>query len=106
MRISKTKFCAGVQCLKRLYLLVHSPELGAQSDSADQAIIEQGREVGLLARTLFPGGVAVSSGGGLDKAIRATRELVANPAVPAIFEGTFVHQNVLVRVDILHRRRD
>jgi len=55
MRISKTKFCAGMQCLKRLYLLVHSPELGAQPDSADQAIIEQGREVGLLARTLFPG---------------------------------------------------
>jgi predicted RecB family nuclease len=106
MRISKTKFCAGVQCLKRLYLLVHSPELGAQPDSADQAIIEQGREVGLLARTLFPGGVAVSSDGRLDKAIRATRELVANPAVPAIFEGVFEHQNVLVKVDVLHRRRD
>ena len=60
MKISKSKFCAGVQCLKRLYLLVHSPELGAQPDSADQAIIEQGREVGLLARTLFPDGVAVT----------------------------------------------
>jgi predicted RecB family nuclease len=106
MRISKTKFCAGVQCLKRLYLLVHSPELGAQPDSADQAIIEQGREVGLLARTLFPGGVAVSSEGGLDKAIRATRELVANREVPAIFEGTFEHGGVLVRVDVLHRRKD
>jgi predicted RecB family nuclease len=106
MRISKTKFCAGVQCLKRLYLLVHSPKLGAQPDSADQAIIEQGREVGLLARTLFPDGVAVSSEGGLDKAIRATRELVANPDVPAIYEATFEHGGVHVRVDILHRRRD
>jgi predicted RecB family nuclease len=106
MRISKTKFCAGVQCLKRLYLLAHSPELGAQPDSADQAIIEQGREVGLLAHTLFPDGVAVSSEGGLDEAIRATRELIDNPEVPAIFEGTFEHGGVLVRVDILHRRRD
>jgi predicted RecB family nuclease len=106
MRISKTKYCAGVQCLKRLYLLVHSPELGVQPDSTDEAIIEQGREVGLLARTLFPGGVAVSSEGGLDKAIRATRELVANREVPAIFEGAFEHGGVLVRVDVLRRRKD
>ena len=104
-KISKSKFCAGVQCLKRLYLLVHSPELGAQPDSADQAIIEQGREVGMLARQLFPGGVEIRNEG-LDKAIRATRELVANREVPAIFEGTFEHGGVLVRVDILHRRRD
>jgi hypothetical protein len=27
MKISKSKICAGVQCLKRLYLLVHEPEL-------------------------------------------------------------------------------
>ena len=106
MSISKTKFCAGVQCLKRLYLLAHSPELGAQPDSADQAIIEQGREVGLLARTLFPDGVAVSSEGGLDQAIRTTRELIANREVPAIFEGAFEHDSVLVRVDVLHRRKD
>jgi hypothetical protein len=106
MRISKTKFCAGVQCLKRLYLLVHSPELGAQPDSADQAIIKQGREIGMLARKLFPGGIEVRSEGGLDQAICATRELVANREVPAIFEGAFEHGGVLVRVDILHRRRN
>ncbi len=106
MKISKSKFCAGVQCLKRLYLLVHEPELGAKLDAASEAIMAQGREVGLLARQMFPGGVEIPSEGRLDKAIRATRELVANPAVPTIFEGTFEHQNVLVRVDILHRRRD
>ena len=55
---------------------------------------------------LFPGGVEVRSEGGLDKAIRATRELVANREVPAIFEGTFEHGGVLVRVDVLHRRKD
>jgi hypothetical protein len=68
--------------------------------------MEQGREVGLLARQLFPGGVEVISEGGLDQAIRDTRELVANREVPAIFEGVFEHDGVLVRVDVLHRRRD
>jgi len=92
--------------LKRVYLQVHQPELAAEPDAAAEAIIEQGREVGLLARQMFPGGVEVRSEKGLDQAIRATRELTANREVPAIFEGTFEHGGVLVRVDILHRRKD
>jgi len=106
VRISKSKFVAGVQCLKRLYWQVHEPELAAQPDAATEAIIEQGREVGLLARQLFPGGVEVGSDGGLDQTIRATRELVANPDIPALFEAAFEHDGVVVRVDVLHRRRD
>src|SRR5579871_5278684 len=105
MKISKTKFMAGIQCLKRLYLLVHEPELAAQANEAGEAIIEQGREVGLLARQLFPGGAEVK-GGSLNEALRITKELLANPEVPAIFEGAFEYRNVLVRVDVLHRRRD
>ena len=106
MRISKSKFVAGVQCLKRLYWQVHEPELAAESDPAAEAIIQQGHEVGLLARQLFPGGVEVNSGDWLRQAIRTTKELAANREVPAIFEGVFEHGGVLVRVDILHRRRD
>ena len=106
MRISKSKFVAGCQCVKRLYWQVHEPELAAEPDAADQAIMQQGHEVGMLARQLFPGGVEVRSDRGLDEAIRATRELVANREVPAIFEGVFEHDGVLVRVDVLHRRRD
>ncbi|HWY53606.1 MAG TPA: DUF2779 domain-containing protein [Terriglobales bacterium] len=110
MTISKGKYCAGVQCLKRLYLLVYSPELAeepdAAADAAAEAIIQQGHEVGMLARTLFPGGVEVDCSRGLADAIRTTRELIANPAVPAIFEGVFEYHNVVVKVDILHRRRD
>ena len=105
MLITKSKFMAGAQCLKRLYLLVHEPDLAAKPDESDQSIIEQGREVGLLARQLFPGGVAVDCSN-RDEAIRVTRELIENPEVPAVFEGAFQHGDVFVRVDILHRRRD
>jgi predicted RecB family nuclease len=106
IRISKSKFVAGVQCLKRLYLQVHEPGLAAGPDASDQAIMEQGREVGLLARQMFPGGVEVDSSDGAEQSIRATRELIANPEVPAVFEGTFENGGVLVRVDVLQRRRD
>jgi predicted RecB family nuclease len=104
IKLSKSRFISGLQCLKRLYLQVHEPALAAEPDSAASAIIEQGREVGMLARKLFPGGVEVRSDGGLGNAIRATRELVANSEVPAIFEGTFEHGGVLVRVDVLQRQ--
>jgi len=106
MRISKSKFVAGVQCSKRLYLQVYQSELAAETDAASEAVMKQGREVGFLAHKLFPGGVEVSSDDGLDQAIRTTRELVTNREIPAIFEATFENAGVLVRVDILHRRQD
>jgi predicted RecB family nuclease len=105
VRISKSKFIAGCQCLKRLYWQVHQPELAAEPDNSAETMIEQGREVGMLARQLFPGGVEVGSMR-LDQAIRATKELIANPDVPAIFEGVFEGDGLLVRVDVLQRRRE
>jgi hypothetical protein len=104
MRISKSKFMAGVQCLKRLYLQVHEPELAAEADGAAEATIQQGHDVGLLARELFPGGIEVESLGGVSQGIRTTKELVANPEVPAIFEGVFESESVTVKADILQRR--
>ena len=104
--ISKSKYMAGVQCLKRLYWQVHEPELGGSvPDAAAIAIMERGREVGKLARQLFAGGVEVPFCD-TEQAIRITRELIANPDVPAIFEAAFENGGVFVRVDILHRRRD
>jgi hypothetical protein len=72
--LSKSKFLAGTQCLKRLYLSAHSPELAAQPDESDRSIIEQGQQVGLLAQKMFPSGVVVD-GRNREEAIRATREL-------------------------------
>jgi len=85
--ISKSKFVAGCQCLKRLYWQVHEPELGGVPNAAAVAIMEQGREVGRLARQMFAGGVEVKWENP-EQAIRTTRELVANLDVPAIFEAT------------------
>jgi hypothetical protein len=106
MKLSKSRFVAGCQCLRRLYWQVHAPELAERRDDAAEAIIQQGQEVGMLARTLFPGGVEVDCSRGLADAIRTTRELVASPEVRAIFEAMFEYHNVLVKVDILHRRRE
>jgi len=103
--ISKSRYMAGVQCLKRLYLLVHQPELGTGKTAADFALFDQGRQVGNLAQQLFPNGVLARSGDP-EEAIRITQELVADQNVRAIYEAAFREEHVLVRVDILHRRRD
>ena len=80
--------------------------LAVEPDAATEAIIEQGHEVGMLARQMFPGGVEVNCSCGLADAIRVTLNLVANREVQAIYEAVFEHQDLLVKVDILHRRRD
>ena len=49
IRLSKSKFVAGVQCLKRLYLEVYHPELAGEVDEGQEARFEQGHEVGVLA---------------------------------------------------------
>ena len=104
MRLSKSRFMAGWQCLKRLYLQIHQPELAAETEEATRAIIDQGAEVGRLARKAFLGGALVEADHlELDKAIAQTSQLVADSKVAAIFEATFSHADVLVRVDILQR---
>ena len=55
-KISKSKFVAGMQCLKRLYLQVHRPELATDTN---HRIKEQGTEVGILARRAFPLGPSI-----------------------------------------------
>jgi hypothetical protein len=103
-RLSKSKFLSGLQCHKRLYLEIHAPELATEPDEQTQAILDNGTELGELARRLFPNGVLVDFGrSGLEDALALTRRLVADPTVPAIFEATFKFDNVLVRVDVLER---
>jgi predicted RecB family nuclease len=104
IRISKSKFVAGIQCLKRLYFEVHQPELAEEVEEGQEARLEQGNEVGLLAQSRFPGGAFVGFEAGLGEALAKTAALMDDQSVPAIFEATFQHANLLVRVDVLQRR--
>ena len=61
VRLSKSKFVAGVQCLKRLYLQVYEPELAAEPGEATDLVLNQGMEVGAIARRAFPGGIKVEA---------------------------------------------
>jgi len=103
-RLSKSKFLSGLQCHKRLYLEVHHPSLATKPDAATQAMFDMGTEVGELARSRFPGGVLVTAGyRQTEAALAQTAALIQNLTVPAIFEAAFLHDEVLIRADVLER---
>ncbi len=103
-RLSKSKYMAGLQCPKRLYLEIHHPELAAEADAATQAVFDMGARVGALARESIPGGVLVDVDHyEVRQGLERTAGLLADPSIPAIFEGFIEFDGVLVRPDLLER---
>jgi len=102
-RLSKSKYIAGLQCHKRLWLEIHKPELASPPPPGRQRIFDQGTTVGELATEEFPDGVLIEADYlNIPKALEQTKEAMDN-SVDIIFEGCFVHENVLVRPDIILR---
>lgn len=104
-RLSKSRFLAGLQCAKRLYLELYARDLAAPPDSATQARLDAGTEIGVLARRRFPGGRLVEADYlHFTDADAQTRTFLADPTVPALFEPAFRHDDVVVRADVLVRQ--
>jgi predicted RecB family nuclease len=103
-RLSKSRYIAGLQCSRRLWLGWHDPEPYAEPEPG--SLLAIGIEVGAAARRLMPGGVLVAEGPREHaEAVERTRALIADPAIPAIFEAAFAFDRVLIRADILERLR-
>lgn len=102
--LSKSKYMAGLQCPRRLWLACHEPDLGAPPSENLVAVLDQGAEIGRHAHELFPGGVLVDEEAWQHgQATARTRQLMADGNVGAIFEAAFEHAGVRVRVDVLER---
>ena len=95
---------AGLQCQLRLWNDVYRRELATQPGTTLQAIFDRGTAVGELAQQRWPGGGLVGfKPWEREQAIEATQSLMADPAVPVIYEAAIEHQGVFVRVDVLAR---
>jgi len=105
-RLSKSRFMAGMQCHKRLYLETYRPQLAGPADESGSATFEAGHAVGALARNRYPGGILISEDLDWSDAERATQDALGNRAVPAIFEPAVSFDGVRIRADILARTRD
>lgn len=100
LRLSKSKIAAFEHCPKRLWLQVHRrEERHFEEDTLRRFTF--GHAVGERACEQIPDGILVEAVPDIQAAIDRTRELLsAQPPAP-IFEATFQHEDVLVRVDIL-----
>lgn len=102
--LSKSKFMAGLQCVKRLYQLCYGYEPLGKPNEGMEAILAQGQEVGILARQAFPSGVLIDDDHVHHREAEIkTQRLLKDGKVPAIFEAAFNFENVRIRVDILRR---
>ncbi len=104
LRLSKSRFVAGIQCHKLLWWRVHEPDAPElQPDVVLQDRFDQGAQVGELAQARFPGGVLIDFPYyEVEKKISATQDAL-NAGAPAIFEASFLADNTFVAVDVLER---
>jgi len=99
VELSKSEFLTGLQCPKALWLSRRRPELAAARDASAELIVEQGREVGVLARALYPKGVLIEARG-RDEALAETAAALAR-GPSALFEPAFRAGGVFARADLL-----
>jgi hypothetical protein len=60
--LSKSTFLMGRQCSKLLWFRYNAKDQIPAPDEGQQAVFDQGKEVGELAQQLFPGGIVVAPG--------------------------------------------
>ena len=106
-QLSKSRYMAGLQCLKRLYLETYRRELADPVDPAQQARFDAGTTVGELARQRFPGGRLVAEEYYQhEQAVRTTRRLLRSVPVPPLYEAAFSFEGIRTRVDVLYKNEE
>lgn len=104
IRLSKSRFVAGVQCHKFLWWKAHDPAAEElQVGKVLQDLFDQGVIVGRLATEQFPGGVLIDLPHTAVAERVAATEAALDAGAPAIFEASFFADRVFVAVDVLLR---
>ena len=100
--ITKSDYLAGLQCPLRLWNRHHEP-IPSEEREETQAM-RAGTNVGLLAQKLFLGGAFVEAKPWeRELSVAKTQALLANKALPAIFEAGVLYDGLHARIDILKR---
>ncbi len=101
--ISKSQFLKGVQCLKSLYLLKYHPELIPEIGESQEALFQSGKEMGIIARGLFPGGVEIIfDAENFSKQLEQTKTEIKKGA-KILYEASFSHNGLFMKSDIFKK---
>jgi len=99
--ISKSKFLSGLQCPKLLWNVYNAKDLIPEPDAAQQAIFDQGHQVGELAKRLYPGGIEIEGDVyDFDEILSRSRQALEQRR--PLYEAAFTFNGGFARVDILN----
>jgi hypothetical protein len=105
-RLSKSRYQTGLQCEKALYLTCYRPDLATPPSEMDRATQENGNKIGILAQQAFPGGELIDEPYfDVEQALAHTESAIAD-GKSSIFEATFMHENTMVKCDVLENNGD
>ena len=94
--LTKSRYIAGLQCPRRLWLLVHEP--AAYEEPSPGTPMDIGQTIGRKARLLFPGGATVDEEPWQHaQAVARTTALMGDKSIPAIFEAAFEYHGIASR---------
>ena len=104
MNLSKSKYCLGIRCQKELWLSCFKKEVAEKQDQ--DAILENGNEVGKLARKLFGNGyILINYNNNKQLMLEETKKyLEEKPNI--ICEASFSYHNNFCAIDILKNDED
>lgn len=101
--LSKSRYTRGCNCQRSLWLYVHKKEEQVIPE-ATQAVFARGTSAGELAQNYFPGGkLAVLEDFPGYASAKRTQDFISQ-GIETIYEATFIYDNTLVAVDILHKQ--
>jgi CRISPR/Cas system-associated exonuclease Cas4 (RecB family) len=101
-KLSKSRYNAGKQCAKKLYLGKYNRELATPVSASQEALFAQGAQVGAWAIKRFPNGkdATPESFYNYGPSIEKTKEWINN-GEEVIYEASFFHDEVMTALDIL-----
>jgi hypothetical protein len=104
--LSKSRYIRGLQCQKSLYLYTYHPELRDEITDDQQAVFGIGTDVGILARSLFPGGIEIPFDGlSIPEQLEATAYEI-DKGTPILYEAAFNANGIFIKADIMKKGDD
>lgn len=104
--LSKSKYLSGLQCGKRLWLEINDPDKASETPEYRQRLFDQGKEVGVMARTYFREGYLINTDrSNIHDCVKETRDAITK-GESIIFEGTFYYDNTFVMADTIEKNED
>ena len=104
MNLSKSKYCNAIQCKKMLWLDTYKQDV--KEDLNNDSVLENGTEVGILAKRLFGDYIDIDFNKGLSKMIEDTSNVIKENKKCNITEASFSYNNNFCSVDILKKNDD